>query len=268
MNRCMALSFFLDASYRIVGKPAVPRSITPLTAEPAWKVPHEFPRKIKAEPSQARTVSWSNPEFPEGGIMAEGTTTQQIQSCLDDLRNGDEKALDKLFRYAYARLLDRAHHMLRDYPGVRLREKTGDVLNEASLRLLPALQVLKPATVKDFFGLAALHIRRRLIDLARHYKGKVAHAVSLENAGGSERLAPGLDVPAPESPSSSDRLELWAKFYEQVEILPVEEREVFDQLGVLGITQEEAAEVLGISLATLTRRWQKVRRKLASYRPE
>jgi RNA polymerase sigma-70 factor (ECF subfamily) len=51
----------------------------------------------------------------------------------------------------------------------------------------------------------------------------------------------------------------WTNFHRQVERLPDERRDVFDLLWYKGLTQPEAAQVLGISLATLKRRWQSAR---------
>jgi RNA polymerase sigma-70 factor (ECF subfamily) len=50
-------------------------------------------------------------------------------------------------------------------------EQTDDVLQNATPRLCRALRETTPPTVRDFFRLAALHVRRELIDLARHHYG-------------------------------------------------------------------------------------------------
>jgi RNA polymerase sigma factor (sigma-70 family) len=56
-----------------------------------------------------------------------------------------------------------------------------------------------------------------------------------------------------------DRLAAWTEFHEQVERLPEEEREVFSLLWYKGLSQAEAAEVLGVSDRTIKRRWQSAR---------
>src|SRR5262245_35464825 len=61
--------------------------------------------------------------------------------------------------------------MLKGYPNVRRWEQTDDVLQNAVIRLHRALQQLTVQTPLDFFRLAALNIRRELLDLARHYYG-------------------------------------------------------------------------------------------------
>jgi RNA polymerase sigma factor (sigma-70 family) len=44
--------------------------------------------------------------------------------------------------------------------------------------------------------------------------------------------------------------------------LPADEREVFDLVWYQGLTQDKAATLLGISEATLKRRWLSARRRL------
>jgi RNA polymerase sigma-70 factor (ECF subfamily) len=48
-----------------------------------------------------------------------------------------------------------------------------------------------------------------------------------------------------------------------VERLPESEQELFNLLFYEGLTQEEAAELLGMGLATVKRRWQSARLKLS-----
>ena len=54
----------------------------------------------------------------------------------------------------------------------------------------------------------------------------------------------------------------WSEFHAHVETLPENEQEVVNLLYYEGLTQDEAARVLGISARTLKRRWQAVRLKL------
>ena len=66
------------------------------------------------------------------------------------------------------RLSRLARKMLRSYPGVRRWELTDDIVQNAALRLWQCLDAVKPASVRSFINLAAVQIRRELIDLARH----------------------------------------------------------------------------------------------------
>src|SRR5438105_2429510 len=105
--------------------------------------------------------------------MAEpsGPSTVKIQGCLQRLQAGDETARPQLLQVAYVRLERLARKMLRDYPRLKRWEDTGDVLQNAALRLHRALNEVKPASVVDFLRLAALNIRRELLDLTKHYFG-------------------------------------------------------------------------------------------------
>jgi DNA-directed RNA polymerase specialized sigma24 family protein len=58
-------------------------------------------------------------------------------------------------------------------------------------------------------------------------------------------------------------VEAWTRFHEQVGTLPEEEKEVVALLWYGGVSQPEAASVLGVSLATLKRRWQAARLRLS-----
>src|SRR5262245_49199486 len=97
--------------------------------------------------------------------------TTLLQERLDRLLAGDVAARDELLAAASKRLQRLARKMLRGYPAVGRWEQTDDVLQNATLRLCRALQEVKPQSVRSFFNLAAVQLRRELIDLARHYGG-------------------------------------------------------------------------------------------------
>jgi RNA polymerase sigma factor (sigma-70 family) len=196
--------------------------------------------------------------------MADGTdSTIEIQLRLDRLRAGDESARDELLDIARLRLGRLARKMLRAYPGVRRWEQTDDVLQNVALRLCRALKTIRPESVHGFVRLAALQIRRELIDLARHYEGPEGlgrHQVS--GAGRDDAETP----PGPPDPSSDTddpaRLASWSEFHETIESLPDAEREVFDLLWYQGLSQREAAALLGITERVAKRRWRSARLKL------
>jgi RNA polymerase sigma-70 factor (ECF subfamily) len=112
--------------------------------------------------------------------------------------------------------------------------------------------------------LAAVSIRRELLDLAKHYygpRGLGANYASVENKGAARTSsAAGFD-PA-DAAADADQLAAWTDFHTQVERLPDEERAVFDLLWYQELSQVEAAELLNISLRTVKRRWASARLKL------
>ena len=191
--------------------------------------------------------------------------TMHVQACLDRLRGGDEAARAELLGCACERLRKLARMMLKGYPNVRRWEQTDDVLQNAALRLHRTLQQLPVGTARDFFRLAALHIRRELLDLARHYYGPQGQGAHHETWGPDGSATAGDDsgplAPADLSQEPS-RLAAWGELHEQIGALPDEEREAFDLLWYQGLSQAEAAEVLGVSERTVKRRWQAARLRL------
>jgi RNA polymerase sigma-70 factor (ECF subfamily) len=174
--------------------------------------------------------------------------TTELRQLLERFQGGDRAAVDELFRRAAGRLERLAHAMLRRYPQVRRHEQTADVVQEALLSLLGALRELSFASAREFHGLAAEHIRRRLLDLARRYRRPGRAPASLEQAlGGADRL------PAPEI--DPDDAERWHDLHEAVAALPDELREVFGLRFYHGWTHQEIADSLQVSTRTVTRLW-------------
>ena len=120
----------------------------------------------------------------------------------------------------------------------------------ASIKLLSALDDDVPLSARHFYNLAALEIRRVLLDLARHYQRRL----------GTEAIPPsdttaniiGMLPDRSEEPSS---LAEWAEFHSIVDGLPKKIREVFGLRWYDGLELEEIAEVLGVSVRTVKRRW-------------
>lgn len=178
--------------------------------------------------------------------------TLELQGWLARLRAGDPAAPDELLRHISGRLQRLTRQMLRGHPAVRRWAQTDDVLQGALMRLLRAVRDVQPSSARDFFALATQQIRRELIDLARHYYGPHglgAHYVT----PGPEGLRPG-----PEPPDESrepGRLTEWCEFHQKIDQLPEEQREVVGLLFYQGLTQAEAAELLGVTVRTVQRRW-------------
>lgn len=182
----------------------------------------------------------------------------QLQRCLDRLHGGEEAARQELLNSACERLTQITRTMLRDYPRLKRWEQTDDVLQNALVRLIRALQTITPASLRDFYRLATLQIRRELIDLVRHHFGPegggARHATDRMEKDSADS-APPLHERA-DSADEPSRLAVWREFHEQVERLPEEEREVFDLVWYQGVGHTEAAKVLDVSVKTVKRRWQ------------
>jgi len=190
--------------------------------------------------------------------------TLHVQACLDRIRGGDEAARGELLNCACERLRNLARKMLKGYPNVRRWEQTDDVLQNAAIRLHRTLQQLPVQTSLDFFRLAALHVRRELLDLARRYYGPQGqgahHATWGPDDSSTTQSDSGLAPPDPSGEPA--RLAAWGEFHRQIGALPDEEREVFDLIWYQGLSQAEAAELLNVSERTIKRRWQAARLRL------
>jgi RNA polymerase sigma-70 factor (ECF subfamily) len=187
--------------------------------------------------------------------MPEGSTVR-LQDCLDRLRTGDPAARDELLGAACERLTRLARKMLRADGRLQRWEQTDDVLQSALLRLCRALRETQPASPREFYRLAALQVRRELIDLARHHYGPEGSAANRETnarAGGTDQ-PPVLDPP--DGRDDPKELAAWVELHRRAATLPEEEREVFDAVWYQGLAPAEAAVVLGVSARTVRRRWQ------------
>ena len=148
--------------------------------------------------------------------------------------------------------------MLKKFAHVRRYEQTNDVLQNALIRLLRSLETIRPTSTADFFGLAGLHLRRELLDLARYYRHLRRQPETANDANSEiDPLAQVLD-PA-ETPEELDR---WCAFHENVELLPTEQCEVVGLIFYNGWTQVHVAELLGISVRTVRRCWEDAMERL------
>jgi len=128
------------------------------------------------------------------------------------------------------------------------------VLQNALLRLVSALREAKPQTSREFLALAALQIRRELLDLARQFYGPHGMGANQDSVAGA-----GSQAPTPEDKADLSHepcsLAQWTELHQHIDALPEEEREIVGLIFYQGLSQAEAAEVLGVSVRTVQRRW-------------
>jgi RNA polymerase sigma-70 factor (ECF subfamily) len=198
--------------------------------------------------------------------MKEEQTTIIIQRYLDALP-GDtaaEPVVRELLERAVGRLrLLCATFLYKSYPRLTrppLNLETDELLGGVVAGLLMALRKTRPPTVRRFFALANQHIRWQLNDLAHRLDERPVAAALAESgvAASPFSTASGL------SPDARRILEV-------IEGLPEDEREVFDLVGIQGLTHAEAATVVGVSEKTVQRRLNEARlllaERLADLRP-
>ena len=180
-------------------------------------------------------------------MNAERTTTA-VQHYLDEL-TGNAPA-EPVVRALLDRAVRRLHQLCatllhRSYPRLTrppLNLQADEMLSAVVERLIKALREARPATVRQFFALAGQHMRWELNDMARRLDEQPA-AVELR-----DEL-----VPAPAS-SDSSLSPNGRRMLEAISNLPEDEREAFDLVRIQGMTQAEAAQVLGVSSMTVNRR--------------
>jgi RNA polymerase sigma-70 factor (ECF subfamily) len=189
--------------------------------------------------------------------MGDEPTTAAVQRLLDALAG--ETPPEPIVR----ELLDRAVHRLRllsaallhrSYPRLTqppLNLQTDELLGGVVAGLITAMRKVRPRTVREFFGLAAQHMRWQLNDLARLLDERSAF-LALDDGG----------VPSPPS-SGSALTPNGHRMLEAIDGLPADEREAFNLVRVQGLTHPEAAEVLGVSVKTVQRRLNRARLLLA-----
>jgi RNA polymerase sigma factor (sigma-70 family) len=182
--------------------------------------------------------------------------TQVIEGHLARLQQGESQAINDLLHHAGERLTHLTRKMLAGFAQVRRHEQTGDVLQNALLRLTRALQEAVPQDARHFFRLAALQIRRELIDLARRYSGKGMRSIDADRDDASA-FAP--DLSPVEQTNDPRRIAEWTEFHKHIAELPEKEREVVDLLLYNGLSQQEAAEVMQVDVRSIKRYWQKAR---------
>ncbi len=182
------------------------------------------------------------------------TPPGDVTGLLIDWSNGDRGALE--------RLTPRVYDELRRLAGGYLRRERPDhtlqataLVNEAFLRMVDQSRV-EWRSRAHFTALAAQMMRRILIDHARSHAGA-------KRGGGSVRVS--LDqVPEVGAGASPEVLAvdeaLTALAREHPGLVGVVELRYFG-----GLTSEEIAEVLGISVPTVTRRWRLARAWLYRY---
>ena len=183
--------------------------------------------------------------------MNEANTTAAVQEFLDRLPKKDS---DSPAEPIVRDLLDRAVRRLRllcatflnrNYPRLTkppLNLQTDELLSAIVERLLKAMREARPKTVRQFFGMVNQHIRWELNDLARRFDEQtpVLHLAD-ESLRAPESSASGLSPVA-------------QRMLDAIDSLPEEESEVFGLVRIQGMSQAEAAELLGVARKTVQRR--------------
>src|SRR5262249_34437193 len=198
--------------------------------------------------------------------MNEEPTTAIIQRYLDALP-GDSAAeppIRELLERAVGRLrLPCATFLHKSYPRLTrppVHLETDELLGGVGAGLITALRATRPPTVRRVFAPANQQVGWRLGARAGRMDERRAAAALAESG-----------VAAPPDSTASGLSPDGRRILEVIEGLPEDEREVFELVGIQGLTHAEAATVVGVSEKTVKRRLNRARfllaERLADIRP-
>jgi RNA polymerase sigma-70 factor (ECF subfamily) len=185
--------------------------------------------------------------------VPEDHTTAAVEQYLNELAgvSGDTPA-EPIVRALLSKSVDRLHMLCatmlhRSYPRLTrppLNLQSEEMLGAVVERMMKALREVRPGTVRQFFALSNKHMRWELNDLARRLDEQTRAATLRESV-----------VEAPMESTKASRLSPnTARMMAAIDGLPEEERETFCLVRVQGMTQADAAAVLGVSVKTVQRR--------------
>ena len=179
-------------------------------------------------------------------------STADISGLLRQWSEGDARALDRLIPVVYDHLRRLAHRRLRSEPGCSLN--TTGLVHEAYLKLLTGPE----PDLRDrnhFLAIASRVMRNVLVDHARARK-------AAKRGGGAAHEA--LDDPLAWIPDQD--LERYAEMdaaLARLEQMDPRQSRILEQRYFGGLTLDETAGALGLSLATVKRELRSARAWLA-----
>jgi RNA polymerase sigma factor (TIGR02999 family) len=167
-----------------------------------------------------------------------------VTRILDAIHHGDPKAPGELLPLVYDELRKlAAHKMANELPGQTLQPTA--LVHEAWLRLTENENVKWDGRA-HFFAAAAEAMRRILIDNARRKR-------AARHGGGQQRLDI-FEVDIPSAPKDDELLAI-DEALEQFQKHHLQKAELVKLRYFVGLTLEQAAETLGISVPMAKRQW-------------
>ncbi len=170
------------------------------------------------------------------------TDVTRILACVD---RDDPSSAGELLPLIYSELRRlAAEKMAHEKPGQTLQATA--LVHEAFLRLVDQNAALQWNSRGHFFAAAAEAMRRILVERARHRNS--------QKAGGQHERVDLIDIEAPVDPAFVDLLTL----HEALAKLEQKDRRKAELIKLrffAGLTNEEAARVLGISSSTADNDW-------------
>lgn len=180
------------------------------------------------------------------------SASSEVTRLLKRWTAGDSQARDQLIPLVYDPLRQLAHQRLRGAPG-EASLSTSEVVHEAYLRLVDAPRLDLPDRA-HFLALASQIMRNLLVDRAR------ARAAAKRGGGKTlDELEEALRI----SDADLDLVTELDDALKRLEVLSPRQSQLLQQRYFGGLTLEETAAAVGVSLATAKRELRSARAWLA-----
>lgn len=169
---------------------------------------------------------------------------QDVTQVLQDLRNGDQKAADRLLPMVYDEFRALARHYLAQERANHTLQPTA-LVHEAYMKLVDQTRVDWQGR-SHFFAVAAQAMRRILVDHARSRQRD-------KRGGGRARVV--LDEAVALSPQKDEDVLALDECLERLAALDARQAKVVELRFFGGLSVEEVAEALGVSKRTVEGDW-------------
>ena len=169
----------------------------------------------------------------------------EVTQILHAIDAGDPQAAEQLLPLVYDELRKLAAHRLATEPPSQIMQATA-LVHEAYLRLVDTKDPLKWDSRGHFFAAAAQAMRRILVENARRRK-------SLKRGGGLKRV----EAELAEIETAAESVDLIDLDLALSKLAAKDDRKarLVELRYFSGLTMEQAAEALGVSIATAQRDW-------------
>jgi RNA polymerase sigma-70 factor (ECF subfamily) len=196
----------------------------------------------------SRNQSWHTGRAKQQGLIGmapgEQAASTDVTGLLQVWSEGDERAFDRLIPLVYGELHRMAHRYLARERGDVSLQATG-LVNEVCLRLL-GWDPVRWQNRGHFFGVSAQMMRRVLVDIARRRRA------GRRGAGVSHVPVDEIDVPDDRADSDLVALD---RALEELAVRDARKAQVVELKFFGGLSMEEIAQALGVSLRTVHNDW-------------
>jgi RNA polymerase sigma factor (TIGR02999 family) len=175
-------------------------------------------------------------------------TTVPVTELLLELRDGHAAVMDRLFPLVYEELRRIAHRALRQERTAHTLGTTG-LVHEAYLRLVDQTRT-EYRDRAHFYGIAARALRQILVDYARRHR-------AAKRGAGARMLV--LDEAVMATEDRAEALVALDEALTELQALDARLGQVVECRFLGGLTEEETAEVVGLTSRTVRRDWLKAK---------